>query len=126
MNDILQALNFSSTYQNVNNLYQNFELLKLPDIHRLELAKFMYKLEHNKLPKLFNNNFVKTTNHHKYGTLDKLPAPIAFFLVLAKKIAQSQLSFRGSKIWSTINLQIKNKQWDSFTKQYIQSLLNSY
>ena len=28
----------------------------------------MYKLEHNKFLKLFNNNFVKITNQHKYGT----------------------------------------------------------
>ena len=65
MNDILRAINFSSTYQKVNNLYKNFELPKLQDIYRLELAKFMYKLEHNKLPKFFNNNFVKITNHHQ-------------------------------------------------------------
>ena len=58
--------------------------------------------------------------------LDKPPAPITFFLVLAKKTAQIQLSFRTSKSWRTIKLQIKNKQWDSFTKQYTQSLLKSY
>ena len=28
----------------------------------------MYKLEHNKLLRLFNNNFFKITSHHKYGT----------------------------------------------------------
>ena len=66
MNDILRATNFGLAYQNVNNLYKNFKLLKLHDIHRLELTKFMYKSEHNVLPKLFNNNFVKITNHHKY------------------------------------------------------------
>ena len=32
MNDILRAISFSSTYQNVNILYKNFELLKLQDI----------------------------------------------------------------------------------------------
>ena len=62
---MLRAINFSSTYQNVNNLYKSFELLKLQDIHRLELAKFINNLEHNKLPKLFNSNFDKITNHHK-------------------------------------------------------------
>ena len=68
MNDRLRAITFSSTYQNVSNLYKNFKLLKLQDLYRLESAKFMYKLEHSKLPKLFNSNLVKITNHHKYGT----------------------------------------------------------
>ena len=39
-----------------------------------------------------------------------------------QKIAQNQLSFRESKLWSAINLRIKNEQWD-FTKQYIQPVL---
>ena len=58
--------------------------------------------------------------------LDKPPAPNTFFHELTKKIVQNQLSFRASNLWSTIHLQIKNKQWGSFTKQYIQSLLKSY
>ena len=93
MNDILIAINFSLTYQNINNLYKNFELLKLKDIYRLELAKFMYKLEHNKLLKLFNN-FVKMTNHRTYGTRQATSSNY-FLPHVGKKIAQSQLSFRG-------------------------------
>ena len=93
---LLRATNFGLAYQNVNNLYKNFKLLKLRDIHRLELAKFMYKSEHNELPKLFNNNFVKITNHHKYGTKQATSSNYFLFRV-GKKIAQNQLSFRGSK-----------------------------
>ena len=84
----------------------------------------MYKLEHNKLPKLFTNNLVKITNHQTYGTRQATSSNY-FLPRVGKKIAQNQLSFRGSKLWSKINLHIKSKQWDSFTKQYIQFLLNS-
>ena len=52
MSDMLRAINFSPTYQNVNNLRKNFELLQFPNIYRLELAKFVYKLEHNKFPQI--------------------------------------------------------------------------
>ena len=90
MNDILRAINFSSSYQNVNNVYKNFKLLKLQDIYRLELAKFMYKLEHNKLPNLLNNNFVKITNHHKYGTRQAITS-YYFLPRVGKKITQNQL-----------------------------------
>ena len=80
-------------------------------------------MEHNKLPKLFNNNFVKITNHHKYDT--RPATNFNYFLPrVGKKIAQKKMSFRGSKLRSTTNLQFKNKQWDSFTKQYIQFLFN--
>ena len=72
----------------------------------------MYKLEHNKVPILFNNNFIKITNHHKYGTRLQSPAPITFFLVSAKKLHRTNYLLTDAKI----NLQIKNTQWDSFTK----------
>ena len=68
----------------------------------------MYKLEHNKFPKLFNNNFVKITNHHKYGTRQATSSNY-FLPRVGKKLAQNQLSFKGSKLGRTINLQIKNK-----------------
>ena len=84
MNDVLRAINFSSTFQSVNNLYKNVELIKLQDICRLELVKFMYKLKHNELPKLFSNNFVKITIINM--VLEKTPAPIIFFLVSAKNL----------------------------------------
>ena len=35
MNDALTTINFSSTYQNVNILYKNFELLKRQEMYRL-------------------------------------------------------------------------------------------
>ena len=85
----------------------------------------MYRLEHNKLPKLCNNNFVKMTNYHKYGTR-RATISNYFLPSVGKNIAQNQLSFTGSKLRRTIKIQIKNKQWDSFTKQCIQSLLKSY
>ena len=63
----------------------------------------MYKLEHNKLPKLFNNNFAKITKYHKYGTRQDTSSNY-FLPRFGKKTAQNQLSLGGSKLWSTINL----------------------
>ena len=44
------------------NLIQKLYITKTPGYKRLKLPKFMFKLEHNKLPKLFNNNFIKNEN----------------------------------------------------------------
>ena len=94
MNDSLKANNFSSTSQKIYNLYKNLEFLYLHDTYRLELSKFMYKFEHNKLPKLSKNNFVEIINHHKYCA--RQAASSNFFLPgVDKRIAQKQLSFRA-------------------------------
>ena len=99
MNDILRAFNFSSTYQNVNNLYNNFKLLKLQNIYRLELAKFLYKLEHNELPKSFNNNFGKITTNHKHGTRVRQATSSNYFLPrVGKKNCTESIIFKRIKI----------------------------
>ena len=67
----------------------------------------MYKLEYNKFPKLFSYTLAKITYHHEYGTKEATSSNY-FLPSVDKKIAQNQLSFRESKLWSTINLQ-KNK-----------------
>ena len=39
-------------------LYYSSKLLKIEDLHKLEIAKFMYLYEHNKLPLLFSDYFL--------------------------------------------------------------------
>ena len=84
----------------------------------------MNELERNKLAKLFNKNFVKITNHHKYGTRQATSSKY-FLRRVDKKIAQNQFSFLEDQN-SEYNLSSnKNKLWDSFRKQYNRSLLKT-
>ena len=48
-------------------LYKKLNLLKFGDVYKLELAKFMYQLHHNRVPKSLTESFVKITdiNTHK-------------------------------------------------------------
>ena len=46
LNNIICSITFSKKYSYATNLYKNLNLLKLNDIHKLELAKFMYQLHH--------------------------------------------------------------------------------
>jgi len=55
-------------YNHVTLLYKNFHVLKLNVINRLELAKFMHKLHHGALPKIYDNFFKNISNVHSYKT----------------------------------------------------------
>jgi len=46
----------------------NLNVLQLNGIYRLELAKFMPKLHHGALPKIFDNFFKNISNIHPYRT----------------------------------------------------------
>ena len=49
-------------------LYKQFSILKLSNIFKLEVTKFMSKIKNNNLPELFQNYFDSTTDIHKFAT----------------------------------------------------------
>ena len=51
-----------------NGLYHELKLLKVKDMYHLEMAKFMYLFQHNKLPRLYHNYFTSTKSVRKYNT----------------------------------------------------------
>ena len=59
MNNIVRTITWNKKFTRVSHLYQNLNLLKLNDIYKLELAKFMHKLYNNNLPIVFQNRFAK-------------------------------------------------------------------
>ena len=64
LNNIIRTITFSKKYSHVTDLYKNLNLLKLNDIYKLELAKFMYQLQYETLPKSFNDQFIKLSDIH--------------------------------------------------------------
>ena len=68
MNNIVRTITWNKKFTHVSHLYQNLNLLKLNDIYKLELAKFMHKPYNNNLPIVFQNRFAKIEKIHTYVT----------------------------------------------------------
>ena len=64
LNNIIQTITCSKKFAQVTELYKKLNFLKVKDVYKLELAKFMYKLFKNKLPEMFQNSFTKIGNAH--------------------------------------------------------------
>ena len=71
LNNIVRTITYSSKYFPVTCLYKLSNFLKLDDIYRLELAKFMYQLFHKKFKTALNDCFVDITNIHSHNTRTK-------------------------------------------------------
>ena len=67
-NNILGIMTFSNYSCHVTPLYKNLNVLKLNYVYLLELAKFMHKLHHGALLKIFDNFFKNISNIHSYRT----------------------------------------------------------
>ena len=71
---IIRALSSSNLYTPMSSLYKKLNLLKLEDLYKVELGKFMYLYYNKKTPKIFNSFFFKLqkftlTIQDKYLTL---------------------------------------------------------
>ena len=66
---------------------------ELHDINQLELGKFMYQLNWNKLPIIIQSLFTKIEYWHKYNTGQAKTTKL-FLPRVSKQMAKTQLSFR--------------------------------
>ena len=67
MNNIVRLITKSSKYFSINPQYKMLKILKLDEIYKLELAKFMHNLHHNNLPFIFKS----VVSLHEYTGLLK-------------------------------------------------------
>ena len=71
LNNIIRIngiMTWNKQFSQVSQWYKKLGFLKLHDVYKVELAKFMHKLFKNKLPKLCNYNFTKINKIHDYAT----------------------------------------------------------
>ena len=69
-NRIIRNINFKSIKDciKMNNFYKSMELLKINDIYKLEMAKFMHLYFNDKLPENFKNFLTSAKNLHSHST----------------------------------------------------------
>ena len=97
---------------------KKLDFLKLHDVYKLELAKFVHKLFKKKLPtNLCNYDFSTIERIHDYET--RRPSRSNYFLPrVSESTGQKKVEFRGVKLWNEISENLKNKSFNSFEKQF--------
>ena len=69
-NKVLNIINKSSWCDHIttNTIFYKHMLLKIADIHKYELGKFMYLYHQNSLPEVFQNYFLSLNQTHDHHT----------------------------------------------------------
>ena len=116
LNRIIRIATFSSIYTPINTLYKQLNILKISDIYHLELGKFMYQLCSDRLPAVFSQLFKKRIKEiHSHNTRQTEKSTYFFPRVYTRKtIGHQLLTFRGVKLWYSIDDTIKDRHWVSF------------
>ena len=87
--------------------HKQFSILKLSNIFKLEVTKFMSKRKNN-LPELFQNYFYSTTDIYKFAT--RQAGRHDFFLPRSSsKFVQNSIKVCGVKVWNSLLLLLREK-----------------
>ena len=108
-----------------NEMSKNMEILKIPDIYRLELGKFMHRAQSKDLPQNFNAYFTRIESMHNYN-LRSIKRNT--FYSRSTNIAKykSWLTNAGVDLWKEIDPDLKKLSLKPFAREYKKHILSLY
>ena len=112
---------FFSSYE----MFKNLNLLKTEDIYKLEMAKFMHRLNNNELPVGFRNHFTRIDSMHSYN-LRSIKTKVFYTKNANTKQYKSWITHAGVELWSVIEPNIKQLSLKTFSFQYRKNIIESY
>ena len=82
--------------------------MKLKDIYKLEVLKFVYKFIKNYLPECFDNYFLPASKIHNYSTRFASEYNWVAVLRCSKTLSQRSIKIEGHRLWNGLPEEIKN------------------
>ena len=116
----LRDFNFSA-----DEMFKNLNLLRLDDIYKLELAKFMHRAVNKNLPQNFEFHFTRINEMHPYNL--RSIRKQAFYSKLTKTAKyRNWITNSGISLWKDIPSNVKDLSYKSFAKKYKTMIVDSY
>ena len=88
--------------------YTKLNILKLPDLYKLEIAKFVHRLMHNTLPQSFSNFFIKEDQVNNHTTRSSSNPNNLYIPCYKTNRIQRSIKYQGVKVWNSIPVEIQN------------------
>ena len=110
---------------NSNSLFLKYNILKIEDIYKFELSKFMYSFYTNALPEIFDTYFLFTEHAHHYNTRSKSNQNY-FLKSIRTNSGKNSIQFYCVQLWNRIPLALKSFSFYRFKKEYAKVLLDNY
>ena len=123
LNTINNKNHWRSYRCHVTPLYSRLNLLKLKDIHQLEIAKPMHNFHSNRMPNTFDRLFtvVNSVHTHEASTSGRY-----FCHPVCSQYGKRSIKFKGPRIWQQIDSSLKELPAIIFKNRYINSIIESY
>ena len=125
-NNTIRMMTFSDRRSKLKPLYKNLNILKLEDMHKLELIKHMCKCKYNKLPSSLQKSYEKAENVHNHST--RQASNLGYFVPkINTSFGKKSSLYSGVVLWNNSPKSIKeNSSIRCIKKQYCKLLLSDY
>ena len=100
-------------------------ILKLEDIKKLELGKFMHRAHSKQLPENFENHFTRIENMLNFK-LRSVKTKTFFTKSTNTEKYRNWLTNSGIQLWKDLNPELKSLPYKRFAKQFKNDILVSY
>jgi len=106
-NKILRILQHAPLDTPVSQLYATFHTFPLPDLHNLQILKFVNNFVHHqeKLPCIFSSYFTQNNVFHPYNTRTK---DSLHYEIYRSTLGQRSIRYEGSLLWNSLSDELKD------------------
>ena len=115
-------MTFSGFKDNSKPLFTKLSLLNFENLHKLEVAKFMYDVNNSNLASTISKLFEETKARHRYKTHQATQNQFAL-PVIYTECRKKSIFFNGIKIWNEIPLEIRSMKSKTLFKKYLSNWL---
>jgi len=115
-NKVLRAMTYSSYKSRASPLYKHLNLLKINDIHIVEIGKFMHNLHWGRIPVNFDHLFTYVNQAHSHATHAATRGGYIWQLASTVK-GKKSLKHLGPKIWDSIDPSLYDISQPAFKRQ---------
>ena len=106
--------------------YSKLNILKLPDLYKLEIAKFVHRFMHNTLPQSFSNFFAKVGQVNTRTTRSSSNPNNLYIPCYKSNRIQRSIKYQGVKVWNSIPVEIQNLPNSRFKIKLKSHLMQAY
>ena len=124
-NKIIKTISWTCFRCHVTPVYSQLNLLKLEDIHQLEIAKLMHNFHSNRMPNTFDHLFAAVNCVHTRETRSSTSGQYFCHLVYSQ-YGKRSIKIKGPRIWQQIDSSLKELPAIIFKKRYKNSIIESY
>ena len=106
-------------------LFKSLNLLKIDDIHKLEVCKHMYQVNSKQYAGVNPSAYIPLKSMHSYNTRKRVNENY-FSKRTKSKFGRTNIEILGPKYWTSVPSNLKNYSLRTFAKLYKEHIIMQY